>query len=249
MLAELQALVRVQSIDNHISRLKNELSKIPTQIEREKKYLEESEENIKTVEAAVEAMQKRQRDTEGEIQMADEKLRESRGKQPLVKTNEEYRALTHEIESFQKKIAEFEDQVLECMESVEPLREKVAESQKGLESARNTVGMAMKKHEVNQAAIEQELEKHQRERQGAWDEISPDWQARYKMIHKNMSGSAVAAIIDRTCQGCRMDETIQRFFEIRDSRDEISSCSNCGRIIYYKEAEAVGTVVPTDETA
>ncbi|HJP12785.1 MAG: hypothetical protein QF701_00470 [Nitrospinota bacterium] len=249
MLAELQALVRLQSIDNQISRLKNELSKIPAQIEAEKKYLKEYEEDLETTQTAVEAMQKRQRDTEGEIQMADEKLRESRGKQPLVKTNEEYRALTQEIESFQGKIAEFEDQVLECMESVEPLREKVAETKKGLESANNTAGMVIKKHEDHQAGIEHELEKHQRERQRTWDEISSDWQARYNMVHKNMGGLAVAAIIDRTCQGCRMDETIQRFFEIRDSKDEISSCSNCGRIIYYKEAEAVGTVVPTDETA
>ncbi len=247
MQPELQALVRLQAIDGQISRTGSELEKIPGLIESEKYHLREFEKEVQEAEAEVEAMQKSQRETEGEIQMTDEKLRDSRGKQPLVKTNEEYRALTREIEAFQKKIAEFEDQVLESMEAVEPLKRKIAESKKGLDAAKISVRAAINKHEDTKARLEHELEKLRRERQSTWVEVSPDWQERYETVRKGRNGLAVVPIIDRTCQGCRMDETIQRFFEIRDAKDEICSCSNCGRIIYYKEAEAVGTVAPADE--
>ncbi|MBT3350828.1 MAG: hypothetical protein HOC91_09330 [Nitrospinaceae bacterium] len=247
MRPELRAMIRLQMIDQEAVRLERDLDKIPEFIATEKKYLHDFEEEVKGAEAELESMQKRQRDTEGEIQLTDEKLRESKGKQTQVKTNAEYAALTHEVESFQKKIFELEDQVLESMEALEPLQDKVAESKKGLNAANNTVQMAVNKHEDNLARLKDELEKCRRGRESAWSEIGSDWQSRYESIRKGRGGLAVVPIIDRNCQGCRMNETIQRFFEIRDSKDEIFSCSSCARIVYYKESEAVGTVVPTDE--
>jgi predicted nucleic acid-binding Zn-ribbon protein len=248
VLPELEALVRLQDVDGRIDRLSGELGKIPALIEAEKTHLREFEENVAEAEAALEAMQKRQRETEGEIQMTDEKLRESRGKQSMVKTNEEYRALTREIETFQRKVGELEEGVLECMEATGPLQEKVGESKKEVAAAQETINVALNKHEDARARIEHELEKARREREGAWSEVGPDWQGRYEQLRKGLNGRAVVPMIDRTCQGCRMSETIQRFFEIRDSKDGISSCSSCGRIIYYKEAEAVSAVSPADES-
>ena len=44
-----------------------------------------------------------------------------------------------------------------------------------------------------------------------------------------------------------MSETLQRFFEIRDSEDNIFTCSNCGRIIFYKEKDAVAAASRSEE--
>ncbi len=244
---ELQALVRLQSIDDQVTELQAELKKIPSLVEAENAYLRDFEDALQTAEAALEAMQKRQRETEGEIQMTEEKLREIRGKQALVKTNEEYRALTNEIEAGQTKIGGLEERVLECMEGLDPLKNEFAEARKGLEEAKNKVKMSVEKIKDAQARLNHELEKCQRERETAWGEVSADWQSRYSTIRKGRGGTAVVPIIERTCQGCRMSETIQRFFEIRDSKDEISSCSNCGRIIYYKEVEVEIPVSPVDD--
>lgn len=247
MQPELQALVRLQAIDSQITEIQAELNKIPSLIEAENAYLRDFENALQTAETALEALQKRQRETEGEIQMNEEKLREIRGKQALVKTNEEYRALTSEIETFQANIGGLEERVLECMEDLEPLRNEVAEAQKGLGEARNKVKISAEKHKDTQARLDHELEKCQREREAAWVEVSADWQSRYNTIFKGRGGTAVVPVIDRTCQGCWMSETIQRFFEIRDSKDQIFSCSNCGRIIYYKEVEAEIPVSPADD--
>jgi predicted nucleic acid-binding Zn-ribbon protein len=245
---ELLALVHLQSIDGQITAFEQDLKKIPSLIESENSYLRDFEESVKNAETDFEAMQKRQREAEGEIQGAEEKLREIRGKQTLVKTNEEYRALNREIEALETKIGGLEERVLECMEGLEPLREEVAESQKGLGEARNKVKIFIEKHKDTQARLEDQLGKCQRDREGAWGEVGADWQSRYEAIRKGRGGAAVVPVIDRTCQGCRMSETIQRFFEIRDSKDEIFSCSNCGRIIYYKEVEAVIPVSPADDS-
>ncbi len=248
MQPELQALVHLQSIDGQITATQGELKEIPSRIEAENSCLRDFENTLKNAEADLEALQKRQRDTEGEIQMAEEKLRDTRGKQALVKTNEEYRALTHEIEAHQTKIGEMEERVLECMEDLEPLRKEVSEVKKGLDDAKNKAKASIEKHKDAQARLEDELVKLRRERDTSRKEVSDDLQSRYDVIRKSRGGVAVVPVIDRTCQGCRMSETIQRFFEIRDSKDEIFSCSNCGRIIYYKEPEAVIPVSPADDS-
>ncbi len=248
MQPELQALVHLQSIDGQITATQGELKEIPSRIEAENSCLRDFENTLKNAEADLEALQKRQRDTEGEIQMAEEKLRDTRGKQALVKTNEEYRALTQEIEAHQTKIGEMEERVLECMEDLEPLRKEVSEAKKGLDDAKNKAKASIEKHKDAQARLEDELVKLRRERDTSRKEVSDDLQSRYDVIRKSRGGVAVVPGIDRTCQGCRMSETIQRFFEIRDSKDEIFSCSNCGRIIYYKEPEAVIPVSPADDS-
>ena len=248
MQPELQALVHLQSIDGQITATQGEMKEIPSRIEAENSRLRDFENTLKNTEADLEALQKRQRGTEGEIQMAEEKLRDIRGKQALVKTNEEYRALTHEIEAHQTKIGEMEERVLECMEGLEPLRKEVSEAKKGLDDAKNKAKASVEKHKDAQARLEDVLLKLRRERDASWKEVSSDLQSRYDVIRKGRGGVAVVPVIDRTCQGCRMSETIQRFFEIRDSKDEIFSCSNCGRIIYYKEPEAVIPVSPADDS-
>ncbi len=247
MQPELQALVRLQSIDGQITSFEQDLKKIPSLIESENSYLRDFEESVKNAETGIEVMQKRQRDAEGEIQTTEEKLRESRGKQTLVKTNVEYRALTREIEALETKIGGLEEGVLECMEGLEPLRKEMAEAQKGLGDAKSKVKISVEKHKDTQARLEDLLGRSQREREAAWSDVGADWQGRYDTIRKGRGGMAVVPVIDRTCQGCRMSETIQRFFEIRDAKDEISLCSNCGRIIYYKEAEAVSALSPDDD--
>ena len=247
MQPELQALILLQSIDGQITAFEQDLKKIPSLIESEISYLSDFEESLKNAETGLEAMQKSQREAEGEIQTTEETLRGIRGKQTLVKTNEEYRALTREIEALETKIGGIEERVLECMEGVEPLRKEVAESQKGLGEARNKVKISIETHKDAQARLEDQLGKSQHDREAAWSGVSSGWQSRYETIRKGRGGVAVVPVIDRTCQGCRMSETIQRFFEIRDSKDEIYSCSNCGRIIYYKEAEAVISVPQADD--
>ena len=247
MQPELQALVRLQSIDSQIASFEKDLNKIPSLIEFENSYLRDFEESVKNAEAGIETMQKSQRGAEGEIQTTEEKLREIRGKQTLVKTNEEYRALTREIEALETKISGLEEGVLECMEGLELLRKEMAETQKGLSDARNKVRISVEKHKDAEARLEDQLGKRQRDREAAWSEIGAEWQSRYDTIRKGRGGMAVVPVIDRTCQGCRMAETIQRFFEVRDAKDEIFSCSNCGRIIYYKEAEAVSAISPADD--
>jgi len=241
---ELTALMELQAIDVKMDQCRAAISKIPASIEKEKRYLTGFESSVEALEGEVEAARKKLREAEGEIQSFDQKLRDTRGKQTLVKTNEEYRALGAEIEGFQNRISALEDTVLEVMESMPGHEEKLAEARGELETARGKVQGEVKKYENHQADFERELGELLEKSKTLAGGVSGEWMERYRNLRKSRKGLAVCAVVNRTCQGCRMAETIKRFLEIRDSEDRIYSCSNCKRILYYQEGESVELSLP-----
>lgn len=242
---ELAALVELQAIDVKMDRCRNAISKIPASIEKEQQYLTGFESSVEELEGELEAARKKLREAEGEIQSFDQKLRDTRGKQTLVKTNEEYRALGAEIEGFQNRISALEDTVLELMDSMPAHEEKLTGARGELETARGKVQGEVKKYENHQADFERELGELLDKSKTLAGSVSEEWMKRYTGLRKSRNGLAVCAVVNRTCRGCRMAETIKRFLEIRDSEDRIYTCSNCKRILYYhEEGEGVELSLP-----
>lgn len=244
---ELRALVELQAIDDRIAALKRELVAIPSRVESENRLLKSFEDSVAEAQKAVESVKKRQRDTEREIQSTEQKLREARGKQALVKTNDEFRALSSEIAQLEGQVGSLEDAALEIMESLPAAEKRLAEEKGELDRAKGQVQGAVSRHKAEGERLEKSLQTLLIERQTVAAAVSSPWQERYERFYKGRGGLAVCPIIEQTCQGCRMSETLQRFFEIRDSEDTIFTCANCGRIIFYKEKDAVGAISNSEE--
>ena len=237
--------MELQAIDVQLDRCRDTIAKIPASIEKEKCYMTSFESSVEEIEREVEAARKKLRESEGEIQSFDQKLRDTRGKQTLVKTNEEYRALGAEIVGYQERISALEDIVLGIMESMPAHEEKLADARGELDLARGKVGGEVKKYENRLAEFERELNALLEKSKALASDISREWMERYRNLRKSRKGLAVCAVVNRTCQGCRMAETIKRFLEIRDSEDKIYTCSNCKRILYYhEEGESVELSLP-----
>ncbi len=243
---ELAALVELQEIDARIDENRAAISKIPASIEREKRYLVDFESTVRELEKEMEAVQRKLRESEGEVQSFDQKLRDVRGKQTLVKTNEEYRALDAEISSYQNRISALEDTVLEMMENAPAHEERLARARGELKSAQGRIQGEIKKYEARQADFQRELSVLADKSQSLANGVSEEWMRRYSGLRKSRKGLAVCAVLNRMCQGCRTAETIKRFLEIRDARDDIYTCSNCKRILYYQEGESVELSLSVD---
>ena len=244
---ELTALKELQAVDLEMDARREAIAAVPASIEREKRYLTGFESAVQELEKELETARKRQREAEGEVQDFDQKLRDARGKQTLVKTNEEYRALGAEIAGFQTKISAREDAVLEIMDEMPSREEALARVRGERAAARDRAQGEVKKHERRREELERELDGLSAKSKSLAGEISPEWLRRYRGLRKSRKGLAVCAIVNRACQGCRTAETIKRFLEIRDSKDAIYACSNCGRILYYEEGETEDLSLPGED--
>jgi predicted nucleic acid-binding Zn-ribbon protein len=237
---ELQALIHLQSVDDRIASAKKGLAAVPGKIDAERTSLKEYETAVADCKEELEATNKRQREAELEVQAVEQKLRDTRAKQSLVKTNEEYRALNQEIRTFEEEIGALEDKILTGMENVDPAKARLATAEKSLAEAWARGRTTISRHEGEQMRLEEELASFIAKRGRSTKEVGSDWLASYEKLRKGRAGLAVCPIVEQACNGCRMSETLQRFIEIRDT-GEIFTCSSCARIVYFMEPAAVGS--------
>ena len=240
---ELSALVNLQSIDSKIYKLNELINQIPEQVDEQNETLVVFDNKMKEVQEEVSIAEKAQKDFEGQIQMLNEKLKEARSKQAMVKTNNEYNALSNEIENDKKKIDLIEESLLEKLEILPDLQEKIRDVESELKVEGQKVSVKIEELNSKKKSYEEELNNLIEEKNNLSSTISKNWLNLYETLLEGKRSLAVSPIVERNCQGCKMSETLQRFFEIRDSEDSIFTCSHCGRILYYKETEIEETSI------
>src|SRR5437762_35954 len=126
---DLPLLMELQSVDQEIARLTAEIAALPrhlAQIEaRLKAHVDQLENDKKTLAAHY----KERKDNEREIGIIREKIVKYRDQMTSVKTNEQYRALQHEIDFAETGIRGHEDKILEKMVLDEELEGAVKKTQ------------------------------------------------------------------------------------------------------------------------
>tara|TARA_Y100000588_G_C14080066_1_gene849788 strand:+ start:176 stop:955 length:780 start_codon:yes stop_codon:yes gene_type:complete len=244
---ELSALVNLQSIDSEIYKLNELINQIPEQVDEQNETLVVFDNKMKEVQEEVSIAEKAQKDFEGQIQMLNEKLKEARSKQAMVKTNNEYNALSNEIENDKKKIDLIEESLLEKLEILPDLQEKIRDVESELKVEGQKVSVKIEELNSKKKSYEEELNNLIEEKNKLSSTISKNWLNLYETLLEGKRSLAVSPIVERNCQGCKMSETLQRFFEIRDSEDSIFTCSHCGRILYYKETEMEETSISAQD--
>jgi predicted nucleic acid-binding Zn-ribbon protein len=84
------------------------------------------------------------------------------------------------------------------------------------------------------AEVEAQLSGLLAERQQKASGMDPTWVETYERIYEVRKGLAVVPVRDRSCSGCFVTLTPQACQEAKRN-DRILTCSNCNRILYWKE--------------
>ncbi len=109
---DLERLVQLQRAETDLKRVEGELAEIPRQKALLDERLAEERGRLDAVREALAASQKARRQLEGELQDLETKRSKYKGQLMDVKTNKEYTAMLHEIESVEREIRGREDLIL-----------------------------------------------------------------------------------------------------------------------------------------
>src|SRR5438477_11546479 len=116
---DLKQLIRLQSIDLSIQELRTRIDRFPG-------ISKALDEQLRSARAALDNAKERAKNNQGnrkklesEISSIETKISKYRDQMMSVKTNEEYRALQHEIEHAQNGIRKIEDEILNLMMEAE----------------------------------------------------------------------------------------------------------------------------------
>jgi predicted nucleic acid-binding Zn-ribbon protein len=230
---ELDAVLRVQSLDLRIAELEKEISALPKHIAEIEKALEVHNRRLEADRAALAANQRDRRRFEDDIKVQEQKMSKLRDQMMQAKTNEQYRAFQHEIEFCQNEIRKAEDRILEFMGEAESLEANVKRAEASLKVEREEVEREKDRARRRTAEDEKFLAEARAERTSLFATLTDRTARAYDRIRKKWKGVAVADATEGRCSACNIALRPQYYQDLKTS-DQLMLCESCGRILYYK---------------
>jgi predicted nucleic acid-binding Zn-ribbon protein len=242
MLPDVEHLMELQRADREILRLKEEIASLPRkvaaieeQLAGTKAHLAKTKEAIKTDEAA-------RRKYETAIQDLQGKISKCRDQSLEVKTNEQYKALLHEIQFAEQDIRANEDKILELMVNAEARDKDVKAAEAELKA--ETAEIEQEKAAAHQRTDEDEKQlvdwnaKRDQSRAG----VNPDLLRQYDRVAR-YRGTGLAEVREQKCMGCQVMLRPQTYNEVRSG--QIVVCESCQRVLYFDPKTGVAEEKPS----
>jgi uncharacterized protein len=248
---DLRTVIELQQVDSRIAELNSQIAALPSQIQTLEAQLNEFLHAYEEHKTRLGASQKERRDLEAEIQVIQARIAKHKDQLYQVKTNEQYKAMLHEIGGEEANIRRIEDSVLEKMLEAEQLEKYVKDAEARLEGEKSRVASAKAKLEAERQRDIDERSGHERRRAELAGALSPSVRALYERMLPARNGVAVVMVRDGSCGACHVLLRPQAYNEVRQN-DAVMTCENCGRILYYieppppepEEASRAGSAAP-----
>jgi uncharacterized protein len=221
----------LQAVDHSIGSLTARIEIIPSQIKQIEDQLNAFIRALDEHKQRLAANQKDRRDLDADTQMIRARISKHRDQLYQMKTNEQYRAMLHEIEGEEAKIRGIEDRILDKMAEAEELETYVHDAAARLEGERSRVAAEKQQFEKERAADEAARAQAEERRSELAAALSASTLQLYERARK-ARGTAVVEVVDGSCAGCHVKLRPQYFNEVRGS-DDLHACESCGRILYY----------------
>jgi hypothetical protein len=234
MNADLQKLIELEKVDREIARLSDEVAALPKRVAAIEEQLAEHKTAVEKAKAALKTNEADRRKLEAEIQTFQQKIVKYREQSSSVKTNEEYKALMHEVEFAEKQISGCEDKILDLMVALETQEKALKSAEAGLKTEAAEVEKEKAEARTRTAEDQKELEILAGKRGGLRTGVEDSVLAHYDRVLRQRK-SAIAEAREQKCTACFVMIRPQTWQEIM-TNEQIVTCGSCGRIFFYDPA-------------
>jgi uncharacterized protein len=230
MSPEIEHLISLQKTDREIRRLKNEIAELPKRVAAIEQQLAGTKAVLEKARTAVKTDEAARRKYETAITDLRTKVSKYRDQSLEVKTNEQYKALMHEIQFAEKEIAANEDKIIELMVNAENREKEVKAAEAELKQETAEIEKEKNLARERTAQDEKELGDWNAKRDAAREAVDPDVLRHYDRVLK-FRGSGIAEVRDQKCTGCSVVLRPQTYNEVRSGK--LLYCDSCQRILYF----------------
>ena len=232
MLDVIKNLLALQERDRKLLRVREELSRIPPERQTLTTGAAAAQARLDTARDRALHNESDRKKLELDVDAQKQQIEKYSLQQFQTRKNEEYKALSHEIDTCKGNISGLEDQILELMEQADIVRKEIADATQALQEVKKLVDgklAELAKRENEMLAEQAALETGRNELAARVDDTVRN---RYERLFKNKGNNVVVGIERGVCGGCHM--TLQRQVVVSCQADaEVVACPNCGRILYF----------------
>ncbi len=235
MHADLETLLKLQDVDKEILRLNDEVAALPKRVAAIEAKLAGTKAQLEAARAAVKADEAAKKKFDAANLDLQQKISKYRDQMLAVKTNEQYKALQHEIDFAQQEIQANEDKVLELMLDADAKAAQVKAAESELKAEAAEIEEEKKIAHDKTAEDEKLLAEWSAKRNGLRASVPGDWLAHYERIAKARK-TGISEARDSKCLTCQMTLRPQVFAEVR-AGNKLIACESCSRILYFRPVE------------
>ena len=233
MSPDLEHLVELQNLETAIEESRRRIAAHPQRVADADARLAHAKEAVETAKQRLKASQEARREAEKEAAVYQSRLTKFKDQLSAVKTNKEYQAMQHEIETATQELGSVEEKVIERMVEADSLSADVKKTEQALAAEQKNVDAEKKTLTEELTTVEAALKEATAKKDALIASLAPPLVALFEQVARARKGVAIAlATRDGLCSACHVRLRPQVFQEVRRN-DQIIQCASCNRILYY----------------
>ena len=242
MNADLTRLIRLQQLDTAADEARRKVADHPARTQALDARLQSARDAVAGMKAKLSAASDKRRAEEKDVASVQTRLAKYKDQLLEVKTNREYTAMLHEIETAQNDIRAREDRILEIMLESDELNAGIRKSEAELKVAEKEIAAERAVVDAEVTSLQAEIERTTAEREKLVGSIDRQVLTIFEITAKSRKGVAVAEAKDGLCSICHVRLRPQVFNEVRKN-ESIIQCDSCRRILYFAGNSEASTPV------
>src|SRR5579863_3912623 len=195
MLPDIENLLKLQEADKQIRRLQDEIAEFPKRVASIEQKLAGTKAQLEKAQAAIKADEAARRKHDTAISDLRGKISKYRDQSLDVKTNEQYKALLHEIQFAEREIAATEDKILELMVNADARDKEVKAAQAELKAEAAEIDQEKEQARQRTAEDEKLLVEWRAKRDQMRAGVNADLLRHYERVSK-FRGSGISEVRD-----------------------------------------------------
>ena len=224
----------LQDRQQKIRQIQNETRTLPLQKKQLEEQLAASAAGLEAIKDKARHVEVDRKKMELDVATRETSIARLKTQQYETRKNDEFQALGHEIERYEKEIQQIEDQELELMEQGDKLKVEIAAEETKARAMKELITRQLADLEEKGATLETRLQELTKERATIAETIDEDLLSRFDRLFASKGDAAIVALEHEVCTGCHMKVTTQTAVRVKGGK-EIVSCEQCGRILYVAE--------------
>ena len=231
----MNGLLKLQQLDARIHVCHAREKEIPKQKTRFNTKRDQLAAELKEREGKVKALEVEQRGCESDIEQKKAAILKYQQQLNIVKKNEEYTALLHEIDTVKKGIAQREERIITIMLELDEAKARLVEDRKRIAEEQKDLDKQCAVIDAELAEAVKQRQVLEAQRPGIATQVPGDLMSKYDRLRKKYtSGDVVVPMKEEVCTGCNMHLRPQIVNEILQGH-KVHACQHCGRLLYHPD--------------
>jgi uncharacterized protein len=236
---DLERLIHLQALDSRAAEARRLQVTIPETQRALDQKLDGARAAVTAAKEQQAANQTSRRALEKDLAAVNTRLTRYKDQLMEVKTNREYHAMQHEIETAQGEVKRLEDQMLELMLGGDEIGATLKAAEGALKAAEQQITRERGDLDAQLKSTGETLEQTLAERGVLAAAIPAAVLGQYEQVAKNRKGIGVAQAKDGLCVECHVRLRPMVYAEVRHNSSLIQ-CDSCQRFLYFVPPPAEG---------